>query len=332
MDSMEDMRPFGCPVPMGIDPEANKNAVDAICKAISPHYVMLLGAPDVVPHQPMDDPMGATSPDDVVDSDLPYASSNPYSLDVPQFIRPEYAVGRLTDITGVGNTAYLVSLLDIATGWRSAPRALYEEPFSLSAADWEEATSATLESIFGANPQVHLSPNQTQSSWIHQELRCMLHFLNCHGEKSDPVLYGQGGTVPRNRAYSANDLHGRVTQGTVVAAECCYGAQLYDPRNTKGPSICNTYLGEGAFGFFGSTTSTFGARDLGPGMQCADVICARFVRAVLEGASLGNAVLRARREYVEGPSAMSPPDYKTLAQFILLGDPSIVPVEADRTR
>ena len=44
---------------------------------------------------------------------------------------------------------------------------------------------------------------------------------------------------------------------------------------------------------------------------------------MLAGASLGRALLTARQRYVAAQPAMTPVDLKTLAQFSLLGDPSI---------
>ena len=44
-----------------------------------------------------------------------------------------------------------------------------------------------------------------------------------------------------------------------MAAECCYGAELYEPAKAQGQAgIANTYLGEGAIGFLGSTTIAYG--------------------------------------------------------------------------
>lgn len=112
-----------------------------------------------------------------------------------------------------------------------------------------------------------------------------------------------------------------------MAAECCFGAQLYDPAdaNRNQPSICNTYLKKGAYGFFGSTNTAYGPDD-DPGDRGADRLCQLFLRSVLDGASLGRAVLEARQHFVGEVPVLYPIDQKTLAQFILLGDPSIQPV------
>src|SRR5438067_1779071 len=86
----------------------------------------------------------------------------------------------------------------------------------------------------------------------------------------------------------------QTSTGPVVAAECCYGAQLYDPTLTgaKSPGLCNVYLGNGAYGFFGSSTIAYGPDSSN---DWADHICQYFWREILLGSSLGSAVLRARQ-------------------------------------
>ena len=127
---------------------------------------------------------------------------------------------------------------------------------------------------------------------------------------------------------SVADLQGSVAHGTVVAAECCYGAEIYDPRLAAGQQgICQTYLEEGAYGFFGSTNIAYGPA-IGNG--AADLISQFFLREAITGSSLGRAELAARQAYVSGCGVMSPIDLKTLAQFLLLGDPSTHPVDPSR--
>ena len=110
----------------------------------------------------------------------------------------------------------------------------------------------------------------------------------------------------------------------MVAAECCYGAELYDVRETGGePGICNTYLYHGAYGFFGSSTVAYGPAD---GNGSADLLCQYFLERVLRGASLGRAALEARQQFTRAASVLDPVDLKTLAQFSLMGDPSVHPI------
>ena len=60
----------GAAVGKAADRKANKLAVDAVCQAVRPDYLVLLGAADVIPHQRLTNP--AQDPDKYVYSDLPY--------------------------------------------------------------------------------------------------------------------------------------------------------------------------------------------------------------------------------------------------------------------
>jgi hypothetical protein len=109
--------------------------------------------------------------------------------------------------------------------------------------------------------------------------------------------------------------------GTVIAVECCYGAELYDPSDSAMQAgICSTYLRDGAYGYFGSSTIAYGPSE---GNGQADLICQYFIDEVLNGASLGAATLRARHRFAQNYTHLDPVDLKTLVQFHLLGDPSI---------
>jgi hypothetical protein len=126
-------------------------------------------------------------------------------------------------------------------------------------------------------------------------------------------------------AIGSRDLVGKVPAATVVAAECCYGAQLYKPPADGVRGICTVYLSEGAVGFFGSTNVAWGDADE---TNFADYMAIEFIRALQAGASLGAAALQARQYYIGLDGYMEMIDLKTLAQFVLLGDPSIQPMRA----
>jgi hypothetical protein len=87
--------------------------------------------------------------------------------------------------------------------------------------------------------------------------------------------------------------------------------------------ICNTYLAAGAHGYFGSSTIAYGPAS---GNGQADLICQFFLKHVLSGSSTGEAALRARLDFIQLLSVAEPTDLKTLAQFNLMGDPSLHPV------
>jgi hypothetical protein len=87
--------------------------------------------------------------------------------------------------------------------------------------------------------------------------------------------------------------------------------------------LCHAYLEGAAYGFFGSTTIAYGPAT---GNGEADLICQYFLQAMKAGATLGQATLDARLKFVLTSGPLSPVGLKTLAQFLLLGDPAIAPV------
>ena len=87
----------------------------------------------------------------------------------------------------------------------------------------------------------------------------------------------------------------------------------------------NSYLRSQAYGYFGSTNTSYGGEC---DVRDADVLCRSFVARMLDGETLGEAVLGARVEFACQGDPLHPIRFKTLAQFTLLGDPSLTPVAA----
>ena len=317
----------GTAVMNATDPSENKAAIDALFKAINPDYLMILGAPDVVPHQDLDNPAynlpdGDGDDDAHAWGDLPYACDAPYSRDPAHFVGPTRVLGRLPDLVSADEPSYLVALLKTAAGYQSRSQSDYTGYFGLSTVEWQGSTRLSLNQIFGNANTLLLAP-RSGPDYAGRQLRGRMHFINCHGGPASPEFQGQQGKrYPTSLTTQATD--GEIVEGTVAAVECCYGAELYDALTLAiDLPICQSYLRQGAYGYLGSTTTAYGpAEDNG----AADLICQYFLLKVLDGASLGRAALLARQQFVENTGQMDPFDLKTLAQFCLLGDPSVHPV------
>lgn len=313
----------------------NKGAIDAIYNALAPDYILILGATDVIPHQdlknPAYDPSPDGDPDKIAYGDIPYACEAPYSQKPQDFFGPTRVVGRLPDVTRGKDPAYLVGLLEIAAAYSASAANAYQSYFGITAQIWQKSTGLSLTHTFGNDTDLKpVPPNNDQ--WPTASLGRLAHFINCHGADTSAQFYGQpqSGAASYPVALDAAYVPGKLTEGTVAAAECCYGGQLYDPALAKGQmGICNTYLAEKAYGFFASTTIAYGPSDSN---AQADLICQYFLQSVLKGASLGRATLEARQNFVRTATPPDPSDVKTLAQFNLYGDPSITPVKATTHR
>src|SRR5207302_5716283 len=111
-----------------------------------------------------------------------------------------------------------------------------------------------------------------------------------HGALNDPHFYGQSGeNFPIS--HHSQVLANLRFDGTLVAAECCYGSWLYDPAGADW-AIAARYLSGGAYGYFGSTTIAYGPAE---GNGQADVLCQSFLKKSTSGSSIGRAVLEARQ-------------------------------------
>ena len=158
--------------------------------------------------------------------------------------------------------------------------------------------------------------------WPTPLLNSQIHFINCHGALDHPQFHGEPNNYPV--AHDAVWIANKISPGTIAAVECCYGAQLYDPAAAAGQmSVGNTYMSGGAAAYLGSTTIAYGPA---ASMAYADLICRFFIEGLLAGKSSGDALLNARLRYVQASLPTDPVDLKTLAQFLLLGDPSLHPV------
>jgi hypothetical protein len=298
-----------------------KNAIDALCRWFKPDYVMILGSSDVVPHIQISN---LTGDEDgmIIDSDLPYACDRPFHRNARHFLSPTRVLGRLPDINGGRSADYLVRLLENAATLTMRPRTDYESWFGLSARVWTASSAITSANLFSGLDGLALCPPNGPGE--HRTLhKTRIHFFNCHGDAGKHVFWGQEGEA-YPPSFSSDDVPAKLLEGTFVAAECCYGAQQYAPGRGK-RSISAAYLSSNAAAYVGSTTIAYGEVR---SQENADLITQYFVQFVLRGHSVGRAFLEAQQEFIKSSAPrIDVYELKTIAQFLLLGDPSLHLVE-----
>jgi hypothetical protein len=304
-----------------------KKVFDELYNKHFPAYMVIFGAGDVFPFQKLDNEVYAAGADDDVsiDSDLPYACNTSYNKKCSSFIDPIRVVGRIPDVPGIaGDISFVEKMIDNINKWKPLPKNNYTDKyFAITAQVWQKSTEESIENIFGNDTSLLASP-PANGNYTKEVLSPLSHFYNCHGSLLDPNYYGQKG---KNYPVSLNssNLKGNVAYGTVIAAECCYGSQLFDPAMIGNDSIAGSYLYNDAMAFMGSTTIAYGPSE---GQGLADLICQYFMINVHNGQSTGRAFLEARQKFLtnSGPH-IDPHELKTIAQFVLLGDPSVQLVE-----
>src|SRR6266404_4214290 len=224
------------------DPKQNKGAIDAVYKALAPDYLLVLGAEDVVPHQNLQNAMyhpGDPDPDADRDrvawGDIPYACEAPYSRNPRKFFGATRVVGRLPDLVGARNPSYLLGLLGTASTRKQFAANSYRPYFGISAEIWKGSTAHSLTNAFGNAADLKTVP-ASKPKWPRSLLKRRSHFINCHGTRDNSMFYGQpaSGESDYPVALDAAYVKGKITEGTVVAAEACYGAQLFDPARNDG--------------------------------------------------------------------------------------------------
>ncbi len=236
----------GKPVTKATDPKQNKNAIDAVYNAFAPDYLMILGSIDIIPHQNLKNPLYSPydDPDKFAFGDLPYACEAKYSQRPQNFFGPTRVVGRLPDITGAKDPQYLLALLKTAAAYKNSNAQSYRNYFGISAEVWKQSSVMSLSATFGNAADIKTVP-PSNAKWPTAMVKRLSHFINCHGAPDDSHFYGQprSGAQAYPIALDAVYLEKKISEGTVAAAECCYGGQLFDPAYNKGQmGICNTYL------------------------------------------------------------------------------------------
>ena len=272
-----EVRSFGAsPVKHGTNQKENKAAVDKLFNHFHPDYLLILGSRDVVPHIKL---VNLTSDEDgkLIDSDLPYACESRYSQNGKDFLAPTRVVGRLPDITGGKDPSYLVQVIRNAAAAVPQPGEKFKDYFALSAKEWNGSSAASVVNMFNDISCLQFSPRASGPYKAEQQAR--VHFFNCHGALRDHQFFGQHGEQ-YPVAYSSSFITKKLRPGTFVAAECCYGAELYDVPQGGRMSISNTYLLRNAAAYVGSTTVAYGPAD---GQGSADLITQYFVVNVLKG-------------------------------------------------
>jgi len=347
----ETMKEQGLTAVSDVTPGKIKQTIDDLWKKITPtpHYLVLFGCHDIVPMFVVPNPSNLWKDEDFdknVPTDNPYASSEPFSEDDQNsYLVPDRVIGRIPDMVSAphdtgrnGDPAWFVDYLDNARKWESKPDSFYNKPYIICTDEAKEAGTKCVRKALPTStlPLLICPPDSDISTPARQRLSAPLHMIKCHGNKKDATFWGyeesdESKDEPHAAIPSAT-LKEYLEPRTVVATMCCYGAQIFSPKDADSWPLASTYLRKGALGYVGSTMMAWVGLDT---MSGADWIVSAYLKSVLEGESIGLAFLKSKQDYhrhdgIRG-RVIDVEGEKTLIEYILLGDPSIHPVSSSES-
>ena len=293
--------------------------LNEIYSAAVPSYLMIVGDNSVIPFMNWEN--GAGDDDRFVPSDLPYITldaTSPWEGKDYSFIGAT-RVGRVpsSPINGFANA---IKYFQFAATYKP----LAVKPFALTAYEWTQASNlvfAKMKCPVLSSPEYTCSTSYVSTFGLRRvpdvSDKTLLAF-NLHGSDGTHYWYGQKGSV-YPEAFEAECLP-KSKAGYTICVEACYGAR---PNVEKGcdRSIVLSALSDKCVAFVGSTRIAYGA--VGSSMSCADVIAHAFIDSVTNSKTSGEAFLDSLTALLK--SGHDENVIKTLAEFALYGDPSIIP-------
>jgi hypothetical protein len=310
-----------------LEPEAIARQLWSLVVALGPasrrdparlSSVLIVGGPDIVPFYEAPNP-AAHDGDETVAGDWIYGARDPFG---PM----AWPVGRLPGAAG-GDPDLLLRLLDFAAS-APAARSGSHKTFGYCTAMWRRAAEQIYATI-DSPERLLVSPPLLATSLDRRLLDgAGLVYCNLHGVPDGPPWYGQSEEHPALvAALRPADLAGLDLRGALVVSEACYGAAI--AGRDEGTSLALAFLARGAAGFVGATAVSYGPPGPPPGE--ADLIALHFLQAVAGGAgptTLGGAFAAARagmlRDTLAQQRMLDEDDQKTLLEFVLYGDPTVV--------
>ncbi|HJZ45843.1 MAG TPA: C25 family cysteine peptidase [Roseiflexaceae bacterium] len=278
--------------------------------------LLIIGGPEIVPFYMAPNPT-AYDGDEAVPSDCLYGGCNPFAL------LPDWPVGRIPGAAG-RDPDLLLRLLEYAATVRTLDR--LRKTFGYATAAWRRSAAEVYAEI-DAVERLLVSPPVVAATLDRGRLDgAWLIYCNLHGVINGPPWYGQMEDQSALLiALGPADLAGLDLRGAVVISEACYGAAI--AGRDEDTSLALAFLGRGAAGFVGATAISYGPPS--PPAGEADLIALHFLRAIKQpGTTLGAAFVAARtgmlRDTLAAQPTLDEDDQKTLLEFVLYGDPTLV--------
>ncbi len=302
-------------------------------------YTLILGGDNVVPFYRLLDPVQDMTNDRFVYSDDPYVS-----YDDTYLYKPKHPVGRFPHGQGQRDDL-LVELFQRSVychrqGWDSIQRV------ALTTQSWRSKSRLTwpkMASWYECPPwRLSSAPHDpAPACTIGPDLLAAktLHYYNLHGQKNDEWL-GECDCEWITNAYQ-NDPYPLPCQPpalsvaqipdlppAVVFSSACYGSFITRPKPPT--NLALGFLRQGALAFIGATARAYTEIYPLESLRYSDLIAHTFLKMVEENQAtssqrrIGEILQAVKNDYQLGYDPR-PPDFKTLWEFVLYGDPTLIP-------
>lgn len=303
-----------------------------------PDYLLIVGDHSVIPCISWANEAGDR--DKTVPSDLPYITLD---TDSP-WSGKKYDFNGITQVGRIP-TSISTEFVEVKCYFGNVEKYKpYKEAktFAYSAYVWAQTSAAAHSSL---NPTLITSPLYTCNTDMVSkyglqilpilEDKFNLLCFNLHGSDATHTWYGEATTAPglfkkgqRFIVEAFDSLHLPAnSKGYVVCTEACYGARPAVSKNEEKGIVVDA-LTNNCIAFVGSTRIAYGASG---GFLCsADIIAAEFSTCVAKGVTVGESLLRSFTRLCK--NRMNETTIKTLAEFALYGDPSLVLVESQAAK
>ena len=284
-------------------------------------YLFILGGDDIVPFYKIpDSAIGGKQDGEYICSDDPYVSFSSVTY------RPTIPVGRLPDpqIETENDKRFLINQLDKIIRFQKYPPMMTAIPVGYSCREWEEQSQI----IYNCLPNSNINPLIICSNQIPERdhiTQANIYYFNLHGNKTSNFYF-----CDAEGPFFSIDLIPNICSAFILS-ECCYGACVLE--NNLQHNIALNFLSKNAFIFVGATAKSYGGWGKAEPLLCADLLAKLIIEYLKDNhissenvnqVSIGETLIMAKRDYTFHADEFL--DKKTLLEFILLGDPSVVPI------
>ena len=307
--------------------KVSKNTIEEVVELLKkvyetavPDYLMIVGDHTVVPCIKWKAVPGVG--DKFIPSDLPYITLD---TDSP-WEGAEYSFENVTQVGRVPTCAETNFEEAVVYFENTAAFVPYQKitAFAYSSLSWVQTSVNEFKNV---NPTMITSPDHTSNAIIANipgfvlfngiEDKYNLLCFDLHGSETTQVWYGdymdQFFEAFESKHFPNN------TNGYVICSVACYGAKP-NVRVGKIPTILNYALTHKCVAFVGSTMSAWGG--VGGHMSCANYLLSYFNEGISHGLTVGRSFLNALDFFYQRD--INEKEIKTVAEFGLYGDPSVV--------